>query len=203
MSDLEKEEKKKEELIGEIMPQSTFNFDKSFSIVLAGSSRTGKSCLMKKAISNDFEEDYSSTHIFDYLIAYIKINGNIIKLNISYTSGKEIYKSYVISSYEKSSLAIFLYSIDDKESFVYIKDLYNEIKSKTNIKSRIILVGNKSDLEKERKISQSQAIKLRNENGFDLFMETSAKTGYNANNVLIEAAKILYSDYSTDFKKNK
>ena len=203
MSDLEKEEKKKEELIGEIMPQSTFNFDKSFSIVLAGSSRTGKSCLMKKAISNDFEEDYSSTHIFDYLTAYIKINGNIIKLNISYTSGKEIYKSYVISSYEKSSLAIFLYSIDDKESFVYIKDLYNEIKSKTNIKSRIILVGNKSDLEKERKISQSQAIKLRNENGFDLFMETSAKTGYNANNVLIEAAKILYSDYSTDFKKNK
>ena len=203
MSDLEKEEKKKEELIGEIMPQSTFNFDKSFSIVLAGSSRTGKSCLMKKAISNYFEEDYSSTHIFDYLTAYIKINGNIIKLNISDTSGKEIYKSYVISSYEKSSLAIFLYSIDDKESFVYIKDLYNEIKSKTNIKSRIILVGNKSDLEKERKISQSQAIKLRNENGFDLFMETSAKTGYNANNVLIEAAKILYSDYSTDFKKNK
>ena len=203
MSDLEKEEKKKEELIGEIMPKSTFNFDKSFSIVLAGSSRTGKSCLMKKAISNNFEEDYSSTHIFDYLTAYIKINGNIIKLNISDTSGKEIYKSYVISSYEKSLLAIFLYSIDDKESFVYIKDLYNEIKSKTNMKPRIILVGNKSDLEKERKISQSQAIKLRNENGFDLFMETSAKTGYNANNVLIEAAKILYSDYSIDFKKNK
>ena len=26
-------------------------------------------------------------------------------------------------------------------------------------------------------------------------METSAKTGYNARNVLIEAAKLLYSDY--------
>ena len=203
MSDLEKEKKKKEEFIGEIMPQSTFNFDKSFSIVLAGSSRTGKSCLMKKAISNDFEEDYSSTHIFDYLTAYIKIKGNIIKLNISDTSGQEIFKSYVIDSYEKSSLAILLYSIDDKESFEYIKDLYNEIKRKTNHKSRIILVGNKSDLEKERKISQNEAIKLRNENGFDLFMETSAKTGYNVNNLLIEAAKILYSDYSSDFKKNK
>ena len=28
-----------------------------------------------------------------------------------------------------------------------------------------------------------------------MFMETSAKTGYNARNVLIEAAKILYADY--------
>ena len=28
-----------------------------------------------------------------------------------------------------------------------------------------------------------------------MFMETSAKTGYNARNVLIESAKILYADY--------
>ena len=28
-----------------------------------------------------------------------------------------------------------------------------------------------------------------------MFMETSAKTGYNARNVLIEAAKLLYADY--------
>ena len=32
-------------------------------------------------------------------------------------------------------------------------------------------------------------------------METSAKTGYNAKNVLIEAAKILYKDY-LNFEKN-
>ena len=33
-------------------------------------------------------------------------------------------------------------------------------------------------------------------------METSAKTGYNARNVLIEAAKLLYRDY-LKFDKNQ
>ena len=33
-------------------------------------------------------------------------------------------------------------------------------------------------------------------------METSAKTGYNAKNVLIEAAKILYKDYLNLEKKS-
>ena len=33
------------------------------------------------------------------------------------------------------------------------------------------------------------------DNNLDLFIETSAKNGYNAKNVFIEAAKILYRDY--------
>ena len=36
----------------------------------------------------------------------------------------------------------------------------------------------------------------------DLFLETSAKTGHNARNVLVEAAKILYKDY-LKFDENK
>ena len=38
-------------------------------------------------------------------------------------------------------------------------------------------------------------MKYKNDQGLDLFMETSAKTGMNARNVLVEAAKILYNDY--------
>ena len=30
---------------------------------------------------------------------------------------------------------------------------------------------------------------------FDLFMETSAKNGFNAQNLFIEAGKILYNEY--------
>ena len=65
--------------------------------------------------------------------------------------------------------------------------------STKNIK--IILVGNKSDLEKERKISYEEGEKLKNKHKLDYFIETSAKTGNNAKNVLIEAAKILYKEY--------
>ena len=60
---------------------------------------------------------------------------------------------------------------------------------------KIVLVGNKSDLENERKISYEEGKNLKIKNKLDYFIETSAKTGDNAKTVLIEAAKILYKDY--------
>jgi hypothetical protein len=39
------------------------------------------------------------------------------------------------------------------------------------------------------------ANKFKEDLGLDLFMEASAKSGFNAKNVFIEAAKCLYTDY--------
>ena len=36
---------------------------------------------------------------------------------------------------------------------------------------------------------------MAKEFGFDLFLETSAKTGFNAQNLFIEAGKILYEEH--------
>ena len=36
---------------------------------------------------------------------------------------------------------------------------------------------------------------MQNNFDFDLFMETSAKTGFNAQNIFVEAGKILYNEY--------
>lgn len=46
-----------------------------------------------------------------------------------------------------------------------------------------------------RQVPTERAEKFRDANNLDMFFETSAKTGFNAKNVLIEAAKILYTDY--------
>jgi hypothetical protein len=45
------------------------------------------------------------------------------------------------------------------------------------------------------------AEKFKDDYKLDLFLEASAKTGFNAKNILIEAAKILYQDYSK-YRKN-
>jgi hypothetical protein len=47
------------------------------------------------------------------------------------------------------------------------------------------LIGNKVDLEDKRKINKEVANKFKDDYNLDLFMEASAKTGFNAKNVII------------------
>ena len=61
---------------------------------------------------------------------------------------------------------------------------------------KVFLIGNKADLEEERVINKEQAEKYKEEYDLDFFIETSAKTGMNAQEIFIEAAKALYKDYS-------
>jgi hypothetical protein len=50
------------------------------------------------------------------------------------------------------------------------------------------------------------AMKFKEDYNLDFFMETSAKTGFNARNIFIEASKVLYKDYikykQSDMKKS-
>ena len=71
----------------------------------------------------------------------------------------------------------------------------NDLKSQANEDVRIILVGNKADLENERKVAREEGEKYKLDNNLDFFMETSAKTGKNARNVLFEYDNLLYNDY--------
>ena len=59
----------------------------------------------------------------------------------------------------------------------------------------IIPVINKIDLQDNRKVNKEAAEEYVKDNKLDYFIETSAKTGFNAKNVFIEAAKLLYDDY--------
>lgn len=69
----------------------------------------------------------------------------------------------------------------------------NEIKTQSNPDVKIFLIGNKTDLENKRKVTKEDADKFCEENKLDLCMETSAKSGFNAKTVFIEAAKCLYN----------
>jgi len=61
----------------------------------------------------------------------------------------------------------------------------------------IALVGNKSDLEAQRKVNPEHARAYAEENGL-LFMETSAKTAQNVSEIFEEIAKALPKDRKPD-----
>ena len=187
--------KKEEDYKIELLPEDYPQYDLSFKLIFIGDSSVGKSCLTTKAVKNNFEEYYQATVGFEFLTFNMKVNDKVIKLQIWDTCGQEIYKSLISNFYRNSSLAVLVYSIDSKESFIHVENWLNDLKSQANEDVRIILVGNKADLENERKVAREEGEKYKLDNNLDFFMETSAKTGKNARNVLIEASKILYNDY--------
>ena len=187
----------------EMLPEDYPQYDLSFKLIFIGDSGVGKSCLTTKAVKNNFEEYYQATVGFEFLTFNMKINDKVIKLQIWDTCGQEIYKSLISNFYRNSSLAVVIYSIDNKESFNHAENWLNDLKSQANPDVRIFLVGNKADLEEDRKVSKEEGEKYKEEQHLDLFLETSAKTGHNARNVLVEAAKILYKDYLKFDENNK
>jgi len=82
--------------------------DKIFNIWID----VGKSSLAFRGTKNIFDEDYNSTLGIQFLNFNIRINNEIIKLQVWDTCGQEVYRSLISSFYRRSSLAMIVYSID-------------------------------------------------------------------------------------------
>ena len=179
----------------EILDQDQSQFDLSFKLIIVGDSGVGKSCLVIKAIKNYFEDLYAPTVGFEFLSFNAKIEDQTIKLQIWDTCGQEVYRSLINSFYRSSSLAILVYSIDNRNSFNHLEDWLNDIKTQSNPDTKIFLIGNKVDLEDKREISKEMGEKFCSDHNLSLFLETSAKTGFNAQNLFMQAGILLYKEH--------
>ena len=182
-----------EDLKVEVLSDDYNQYDLSFKMIVIGDAGVGKSCLTSKAAKGIFDDSYSATVGFEFLTFNVKIEGKVIKLQIWDTCGQEIYRSLISSFYRNASLAMMVYSIDSQVSFTHIETWLKEVKLQSNPDIKIFLIGNKADLEDQREVKFNEAKQFKEENGIHYFSEASAKSGLNAQQVFIEAAKLLYS----------
>ena len=95
------------------------------------------------------------------------------------TGGQERYEALNAKYYKDADCCLLVYAINSKPSFERIKNYY--IKKLTeNNKSiiNVMLLGNKTDLEKERVISKEDGTNLAEKYGY-MFKETSCVDNYN------------------------
>ena len=71
----------------------------------------GKSCLSIQATKHKFETNYAATVGFDFFSFNVKLNEEVIRLQIWDTCGQEVYRSLIGNFYRNCSLAIIVYSI--------------------------------------------------------------------------------------------
>ena len=95
------------------------------------------------------------------------------------TCGQERYESLISIYYKEADCCLLIYDISSEKSFEKIKNHYiKKIKDNCNNIKKVVLLGNKTDLENERKISKEEGVKLALKHGY-IFMETSCKDNYN------------------------
>ena len=171
-------------------------YDFSFKMIVIGDAGVGKSCLTNRASKNKYTSDYSPTVGFEFLTFTTTIDNKIIKLQIWDTCGQEVYRSLITNFYRNASLAMLVYAINSRESFLHINQWLKEVRIQSHPDVKIILIGNKQDLDDERTVTYEEAQKFKEENQILYFEETSAKTGINSKEVFTEAARILYNEHN-------
>ncbi|CAK9301704.1 unnamed protein product [Gordionus sp. m RMFG-2023] len=92
--------------------------------------------------------------------------------------------------YRGAQAAIIVYDITNYDSFVRAQNWVKELQRQASPNIVIALAGNKTDLADKRVVDSEQAQAFADENGL-LFMETSAKTAINVNEVFLAIAKKL------------
>ena len=153
-------------------------YDFIFKLVLIGDSGVGKTNILSRYLTNQFSASTQPTVGVEFGSKIIKKGEKLIKLQIWDTAGQERYKSITSAYYKGAKGAFVVYDISRKSTFDNVDKWINELKNNGSEDVFILLVGNKSDLNDQREISEEE-VKKKAEVYNIAFCETSALKGKN------------------------
>ncbi|RZS03430.1 hypothetical protein BHM03_00033610 [Ensete ventricosum] len=150
-----------------------------FSPIFLG---VGKSSLLLQFKEKRFQPANGSTTSVEFAAKMITINDEPIKLKIWDTVGQETFRSITRSYYRDSAGALLVYDITRRETFDHLASWLEDLIEHAGAKVTIMLIGNKCDLAHRRAVRTEEGEQFAEDHGL-FFMETSARTGQNVEEV--------------------
>uniref|UniRef100_A0A7S4LCC4 Uncharacterized protein n=1 Tax=Eutreptiella gymnastica TaxID=73025 RepID=A0A7S4LCC4_9EUGL len=163
---------------------------KKFKLVLLGEAGVGKSSIILRLIKDEYVEFQHSTVGASFFRHSVPLEDMTINFDIWDTAGQERYKSLASMYYRGAAAALVVYDITSQDSFERAKYWVKELLMNSNDNIVIALTGNKCDLVDQRRVSVEATQAYANEMGI-LYLETSAKTSVNINQIFQEIARKL------------
>lgn len=156
----------------------------SFKIVYLGDPSVGKTTLRKRFMGASFNENYIPTIGVDVSVYNMKIDANVLKFLLFDLAGQVWFKDVRKDFYTGANGAFIIFDITNYNSFYNVANWIREYWTNTKWGNPFILIGNKKDLEHQRKVPREvvdEYIKVFEEKtGYKIdYIETSAKTGEN------------------------
>jgi small GTP-binding protein len=176
---------------------------KKMKIVMLGEGRVGKTSLLHRFIHNKFDEECASTTKANmYANTKIEVDDILADVSIWDTAGQERYHALGPIYYRDAHGAVLAYDITDLESFERIKVWLKELHQVVGESICVVVVGNKTDLERERKVNKKDAEDWAAQNNAKHFL-CSAKLGLRVSDAFHSLVQSIVRSDSTPSECNR
>ncbi|XP_076024608.1 ras-related protein Rab-6A isoform X1 [Genypterus blacodes] len=163
---------------------------RKFKLVFLGEQSVGKTSLITRFMYDSFDNTYQATIGIDFLSKTMYLEDRTIRLQLWDTAGQERFRSLIPSYIRDSAAAVVVYDITNVNSFQQTTKWIDDVRTERGGDVIIMLVGNKTDLADKRQITTEEGEQRAKEMNV-LFIETSAKTGYNVKQLFRRVAAAL------------
>ena len=124
--------------------------DHLFKLVIIGDTGVGKSCLLSRVMDQQFKLEHQVTIGVEFGAFAIKVDDQVIKLQIWDTAGQESFRSVTRIFYKNAQMVFLCYDITREDTFRNLKIWLNDIRQHAAANVCVYLIGSKSDLVEDR-----------------------------------------------------
>uniref|UniRef100_A0A3B3T0G8 Ras-related protein Rab-6A-like n=1 Tax=Paramormyrops kingsleyae TaxID=1676925 RepID=A0A3B3T0G8_9TELE len=175
---------------------------RKFKLVFLGEQSVGKTSLITRFMYDSFDNTYQATIGIDFLSKTMYLEDRTIRLQLWDTAGQERFRSLIPSYIRDSAAAVVVYDIANLNSFQQTSKWIDDVRTERGSDVIIMLVGNKTDLADKRQVSVEAAERKARELNV-MYIETSAKAGYNVKQLFRRVAAALPGMDSTPEKSKE
>ncbi|MHA2251143.1 MAG: GTP-binding protein [Candidatus Kariarchaeaceae archaeon] len=162
----------------------------TFKILLLGDAAVGKTALVNRFVSSKFIKDYVLTIGMEPYSKYAKIGKTQICYSLWDIAGAQQFSRMRNLFYRGARGSMVSFDLTRKDTFDNV-DNWIEDANKASPNQVFILVGNKNDLKKERKVERRDAEAKAKKLNCISYIETSALTGQMVEEAFTEIGKSL------------
>ncbi|CAH1780414.1 unnamed protein product [Owenia fusiformis] len=174
------------------------DLDSPYKVLLLGTQETGKSALAQQFMTSEYMGDCDSL-LGETSVRTVSVllNGEESSMQFFELETEEDHADYCdVDGY------IVVYSVTDRRSFTTACDLVKDLREVLQKQSAITLVGNKSDIVRQRQISDTDGMEFAKSYGCK-FIETSAVLNHNIDELLVETLSNIRHVYKTLAKQSR
>jgi Ras-related protein Rab-6A len=172
-------------------------------LIVVGNQSTGKSCILNRFVNETFDENYQATIGLDFQSKNVTIHDQDVRLILYDTAGQEKFRSLIPMYIREAQIILLIYDISNRDSFDSLPKWLREVMDVKNSEAVFALIGNKIDLENERKVTFEEGQKFADQNNF-IFQEVSAKDGTNFQKLFeTQLFEAIYNKFKNEFDKRE